>query len=494
MKTILTNNLLAACMLLVGFGAQAQNILLDRKYWESNPSMQDVQQKINEGNDPSEFNAWSFDPVVYAILENADLEIIDLLIHKEGNSINKITHDGRTYLFWAAYKGNLPLVKYLLDEGASLDIVDDHGFTVMNFAANSGQTGKELYDMLITAGADVKKEKDLNGANVLLLMTPFLQDMGMVNYFEGKGLSVKDLDAKGNSAFNYAARTGNIEMMDLLIDQGVDYKTLNTEGGNAMLFAAKGSRGVINPLSVYKYLEKKGVEPNIITKSGITPLHILAAENTDVATFKYFMKKGVDANRQNADGLNALMIAAYENDLAVVEFLVNETKEINTTNAKGETSLNRAVAGNTAEVVNFLLSEGAHVNEATGEALIASYRKGKEKELEARLASIYADNFNPSAVQAEGNTLLHYAVQRDDLGLVKIVLNWEMEINAVNDDGNTALHLAAMKTSNPEMLQYLIDQGADANAKTVFGESAFDLASENELLAKNGANLSFLKS
>lgn len=492
MKSIYLNSFLALCMLLAGFTAQADNALMDRKFWKSNPSVQDVQQKIREGNDPAEFNSNRFDATVYAILENTDLDVIKFLVELEGNDVNKITHDGRTYVFWAAYRSNLPVVKMLLTKGAKLDIVDTHGNSALTFTATNGVTNTEIYDVLIEGGADVKFT-DHHGANALLLAAASDKDFALMNYFAAKGLDVKAKDNEGNSAFNYAARKGNIDMMEQLIEAGVEYKGLNSEGGNAMLFAARGARGVSNGIEVYKYLEKKGVEPNVVTNDGTTPLHLLAGRSEDLDVLKYFTKKGVDVNQVDAEGNTPLMLASYRNNLAVVEFFASETKDINAANKKGQTALNNALAGNTTEVVNYLLSEGAEVNEYSGKAMMESYKSGEEKELQAKVAALYSEDFNPSGVQENGNTLLHYAAEQNDLELMKMTLNWEMDINAKNDEGNTALLIAAMKASNTDVLKFLIDKGADTSIKTDFDESAYDLASENELLAEANADINFLK-
>ena len=69
----------------------------------------------------------------------------------------------------------------------------------------------------------------------------------------------------------------------------------------------------------------------------------------------------------------------------------------------------------------------------------------------------------------------------------------DIDINAKNNDGNTALHLAAMKAKDADILKFLIAQGADTKATTDFEESAYDLASENELLKKNNVGIDFLK-
>ncbi|WP_417611730.1 ankyrin repeat domain-containing protein [Owenweeksia hongkongensis] len=481
-------------MLVVSSFAQAKNgnVFLERSFWKSAPDVETVKQKIEEGNDPIAKNGNAFDGATYAILQDAPLATIEYMTSLEGNSVNKLTHDGRTYIFWAAYRSNLPVVKMLLAKGAKLDIVDTHGNSALTFAATNGVTNTEIYDVLIEGGADVKFT-DHHGANALLLAAASDKDFALMNYFTGKGLDVKAKDNDGNSAFNYAARTGNIDMMEQLVKAGVEYKGLNKEGGNAMLFAARGTRNASNGIEVYKYLEKKGVKPNVVTNEGTTPLHLLAGRSEDMEVLKYFIKKGVNPNQVDADGNNALMISASRNKLMVVELFAKETKDINAVNKKGETALNNAVAGNTSEVVNFLLSEGAKTNDLTGKALIDSYRKGEDKELQAKLASIYSEDFNPSGVHADGNTLLHYAAEKDDLELTKMALNWEMDINAKNDEGNTALLIAAMKASNTEVLQFLMDNGADASIKTDFEESAYDLASENELLTEANADINFLK-
>jgi ankyrin repeat protein len=50
-----------------------------------------------------------------------------------------------------------------------------------------------------------------------------------------------------------------------------------------------------------------------------------------------------------------------------------------------------------------------------------------------------------------------------------------------------------MKSSTAKALKFLIANGADIKSTTEFGETAYDLAQENELLIQNNVNLDFLK-
>src|SRR5690606_34607295 len=133
------------------------------------------------------------------------------------------------------------------------------------------QLDTRIYDLLIQHGADIKTETDPAGANALLLIAPYLQNLDLLPYFTSKGLDLKSTDDLGNGIFNYAARNGNTYVLEALIRKGVKYKELNKEKGNAILFACQGSRFVTNPLSVYEYLVSKGLDPAVTTTKGVTP-------------------------------------------------------------------------------------------------------------------------------------------------------------------------------------------------------------------------------
>ena len=93
-----------------------------------------------------------------------------------------------------------------------------------------------------------------------------------------------------------------------------------------------------------------------------------------------------------------------------------------------------------------------------------------------------------------GDTALHMAVVKGDKALVKKVLSWaSVDINSQNEDGETPLIKAALTAKDTTLLQYLVEHGADKKLTTSLGETAYDLAKENEALKKSGANIEFLR-
>uniref|UniRef100_A0ABV5EXF1 Ankyrin repeat domain-containing protein n=1 Tax=Formosa undariae TaxID=1325436 RepID=A0ABV5EXF1_9FLAO len=499
-KSILKNGILGA-FLALGTLVQAQqqsNVFLDRDFWGANPSIETIDLKIKEGNDPVKRNERSFDAVATAILGDAPLLTIEHLLSIEGNDVNKLTHDGRTYIFWAASKGNVELMEYLLKQGARTDISDDHGYNLLNFAATGGQKNTKVYDLCLENGLKLT-DVNHNGANALLLVSQRAEDFSTINYFISKGLDLNSKDADGNGIFNYVAKSGNTDMLDQLIAKGVDYKNLNKEGGNAMIFASAGGRGTSNDLDVFKYLEAKGIKANVTTKNGLTPLHGLAGKTKDAAVINYFLAKGVDANQADQNGNTPFLNAAGRNDLAIVTLLQKEVKDINATNKKGESALTLAVENNSTEVVSYLIEKGADLNIKDAEGnnltvyLINSFSPRNKEDFKSKLELLTSKGLDVSKVQADGNTLYHLALDHKGFELLKLADQYKVDINAKNKEGITPLLKSAMSSKDDKVLKYLLENGADKSITTEFEESAFDLASENELLKANNVNINFLK-
>jgi ankyrin repeat protein len=499
------------------FALRAQkNIFLDQSFWKENPDVARVKSEIEKGNNPSEANNMGFDPVVYAINAQASTEVIKLLLDQKGNDVNKITHDARTYVFWAANRGNVDVVEYLISKGANLNLEDSHGSTPIGFAANGGQTNTKLYDALIAGGANVK-QKNQEGASVLLLGIANDKELALTNYFISKGLSLKDTDAAGNTAFNYVAKSGNIELMKTLIQKGVKYND------NAIIMAAQGTRGSSNPIEVYQFLESLHLKPTAVNSNGENVLHILARKPNQDAIIKYFLSKGVDVNQADSEGNTPFSVAAsFNRDTATIALFLEHAKNINRVNKKGVSALAMAVRNNSPEVVQYLIQKGADVNVHDAEGnnlayyLVQSYNSqsangqgaggaGNRGALNGGPGGQRPDFFTPkmkilqdaglnlAAPQKDGNTLYHLAVMKNDVSLLKRLEDLHIDINSKNKEGLTPLHKAAMLSKDDVILKYLLSIGAKKDITTEFKETALDLANENESLSKNKVTTDFLK-
>ena len=477
------------------FSSHAQtNVFLDQSFWKSNPDTAAIRAEIVKGSSPSQLNANSFDAVVTAINANTSFENVKFLLDQKGNDVNKLTHDGRTYIFWAASRGNVELMEHLIAKGAKVNQVDNHGYSVINFAAVGGQQNTKVYDLCLKNGADLKKDLSHEGANALLLAISNDKDFVLTNYFTSKGLDLKSVDAEGNTAFNYAARSGNIPLLKSLIEKGVKFND------NAMILASAGSRSGSNTLEVYQYLESLKIKPTAVSKTGQNALHAIVRRPKQEEIVKYFLSKGVDINQADAEGNTPFMNAAASNsDVAFITTLTPLVKNINQVNGKGVSALAMAVRGNSADVVSLLLAKGADykVVDAAGDNLAAyliqSYSPQRAEMFPLKMKLLQEKGLDLAAAQKNGNTLYHIALAKNDLALLKSLENLKLDVNAKNKEGMTVLHKAAMTAKDDSILKYLVSIGAKKDIITEFKETAFDLAGENEFLSKNSVSIDFLK-
>ncbi|MFV8337209.1 ankyrin repeat domain-containing protein [Flavobacterium sp. RSP29] len=483
--------------------AQQKNTLLEQSFWKTAPDVNAVKAEIAKGNSPSASTPNAFDVTVMAINNDAPEATIKFLLEQPGNEVTKSTHDNRIYLHWAANKGNAAIVEYLIARGSDITLEDSQGYTPITFAANNGQNNTAVYEALFKAGIDPKK-KYKDGINLLLMAIPSDKNLTLTTYFVTKGLSLKDIDNDGNTAFNYAARTGNVTLLKTLLEKGVKYTD------NALIIAAQGSRRDANTIETYKYLvEELKIKPTVTSKTGETVLHFLVGKSNQTEIINYFLAKGVDANKADNEGNTALMVAAASREITALELLLPIVKNNNLQNSKGESALTMAVKSGTPEAVALLLNKGAAVNvldkdgNNLGYYLIQSYRpmgRGpeasngpKQDPFDTKIKLLQDKGLNVVTPQKDGSTLYHFAISKNDMTLLKKITDLNVDVNAKNKDGLTALHKAVMISKDDTILKYLISIGAKKEITTDFDESVYALAKENESLIKNNVSLEFLK-
>ena len=433
-----------------------QNPLLTNDYWKAKPTVVQLQQTIAEGHSPTELNARAFDATTMAILNNAPYDVITYLINLEGNGVDKLTHDKRTYLFWAAYQDNVPVMEYLIAKGAKVNITESHQLTPLLFAAVGGRTNPAIYKLLLKHGASLT-DTNTDGANALLLLIPHLTDLSQADFFLKKGLKLTSKDKKGNNAIYYAATTANKTIVEALMKKKVKLNNLNNNAENAIFAAARGAKRSYNKLEFFQYLEQLGLNPNSPNNEGLTPLFIVSTRNPEVAVINYFIEKGNNPQQTNKEGRTPLMNTASFNTPEIAKTLLQLGAAINHKDKNGQSALTLAVENNKPEMVQLLLSNGA----------------------------------DAQVVDNEGNTLYHYAVKRADIKILELLAATSLNINQKNKEGLTPLHKAVMIAKKLDIVQFLLSQKADKTITTDLGETLYDLAQENEAL--KAVNIDFLK-
>jgi len=428
----------------------------DRSFWENRPSLVEVQNQIARGDDPTSKNEYDFDALSWALIEQADESILEFLLSLKGNGVDKLTHDERTYLFWAAYRNNLSFMKTLEIHGARFDVVDEHGYSLLNFSAVTGQTNLELYDYIISQGANPAVERNRNGAHALLLVAPFMKDLRMSKYFEPFGLSLSDADDDGNNGWLYASKGGHVDMLKELLHQGMNAKFTNAAGENAAHMAAQGTRGRSNGREVFQFLASQGVDVHVANEHGVTPMMLAAQGQSERGALAYLVETATDVHLQDVQGQSAMHYALASGNEEACELLRDYGWSLEGADYRGVTLL---------------------------QALADGYRTRDHESFEI-LSAFLRDVRVPLAQVLEGGEQwLHVGARAQSLPLLKFGLVLGLDVNRRDEDGMTPLHEACLTATNEEIINWLVAVGADIEATTAFGETAEDLARENEALA-----------
>lgn len=243
---------------------------------------------------------------------------------------------------------------------------------------------------------------------------------------------------------------------------------------------------------VQKLLDK-GTDVNEKRSDGATPL-LVASKAGAVEMVRLLLEKGADPGVKNREGNTALSEAAWKGHTEVARLLLDKGADPNGRVSFGQTAFSRAAWGGRPDMVRLLLTRGADVNMADN--------SGKTPLIEA-----CHQMFDPpkhGGRQEKGkpesdpdNEMFQRAQRerRDRTEIVQLLLEKGADVRAKSDDGETAL-LDAARHGYTEIVQLLLERGADVNAKTKYAPTTpLNEASQEgfadvvRLLLENGATI-----
>lgn len=186
-----------------------------------------------------------------------------------------------------------------------------------------------------------------------------------------------------------------------------------------------------------------------------------ALERGDLDAAARLVQSGVDVDAHRADGKTLLILAAKESDVVLVRRLIAAGADVNATTDNGGTALMFAAIRGDIDTQKALLDAGADVNAIGGfdwTALTVASVKGHV----AAVRQLLASGADPDLPDIYGWTPLMRAVYEEREEVVQALLERpDVDLDAKNDQGATALHLAAVK-GNERLARALLLAGASA--------------------------------
>ena len=302
---------------------------------------------------------------------------------------------------------------------------------------------------------------------------------------------VKARDANGNTPLHHAAIIGSSAMVELLISLGASVDGANTAGRTPLHEAilAKKPEAALALIGKGADVRKPG------DGMGRTPLHLAALYGLD-AMIAPLVAKGAELELADQQGLTPLICAVlWSPSVAVVRALVEAGADISAKDLRGNAVLDLAMGGdkNAAANVELLLDRGITYTPAQALRMLQVAAAGGAERL---FRGLVDKNGEALFADAEANRrAMTQAVLGGSVEIVRTLLAKGIAIDAKPDaNGLTLLHRVAESPAAAGMIELLVKNGFDIDARTIDGRSAYNLASAErnrearQVLASLGAS------
>jgi ankyrin repeat protein len=386
-----------------------------------------------------------------------------------GAEVDAPQADGMTALLWAALHDDAPLAAALVDAGADVNRANRYGVPPLVLACRQGDGA--LVRQLLEAGANPNAVLP-DGATPLMIAARTGR-IDAVRALVDHGAAVGATEPHGQTALMWAAAEGHADVVRALVDAGADVQTPLESGFTPLLFACREGR-----IEVVAALLDRGVDVNAAARvrrapaggltRGATPL-IVAIENGHFELAARLLNLGADATGGRAPYTPLHAIVGVRKvdsgddnalpppdgsgqltSLDLVRRLVEHGADVNAQLRRGDTGVGKL---NRRGATPFFLA----ADTADAELMRLLVELGADPTItnaDRATALLAAAGLGTLAPGEEAGT------EEEALEAVQLCLELGLDVNAVDDNGETAMHGAAY-ASWPRMVQFLAEHGAD---------------------------------
>lgn len=229
-------------------------------------------------------------------------------------------------------------------------------------------------------------------------------------------------------------------------------------------------------LEVVKMLVERGVDADAETYEGVTPL-MFASQNGDIEIMKYLMAHGANVNARPFNDVTPLIGAVRTGYYDAAALLLDSFALVDARDELSLTSLMHASAYNYPDIVELLIDRGAGMEKGdwfgTKPLMMASFYNCIES------ADVLLDKgADPDGKDTNNFTPLMVAVQHRDYDMAWLLLDRGADPKIQNAGGLHALAMAVMR-KDEDMIELLLESGADINQDINPSTNSLSLAQES---------------
>jgi ankyrin repeat protein len=397
-----------------------------------------------------------------------DGELVDRLI-KAGANVKAANRYGVTPLYLACVNGSAPVIARLLDAGADANAATTEGETPLMTVARTGSV--DAAKVLLAHGADVNsKEQWRQQTPLMWAVAESHPEMAQELIAHGADVNARQvtwnwerqmtkeprekwMPLGGLTPLLFAARQGCVDCARVLLKAGAEINAANPNGFSSILLAIINSH-----YDVAAFLLDQGADPNIADEVGRTPLYAAVDMHT-LPDSNLPWPSDLNNQLTSLDLIQALLAHGANVNAQLKKqqpYRSKVDRGADTMLGTGATPLLRAAKAGDTEVLKVLLAKGADVKLTTKfgmtPVMAAAGLGAKEEDTTGRKKT------EPEAIAS-----------------IKLCLDAGADVNALDNQSDTALHGAAQKGYD-QVVQFLVDHGAKLDVKDKRGRTPLDSA------------------
>ncbi len=264
-----------------------------------------------------------------------------------------------------------------------------------------------------------------------------------------KGLDVNEAQGDGTTALHWAAMKGDAELAQMLIYAGANVRATTRLGAYTPLYlAAKGGHS-----GVVAALLAAGADAKVTTSNGTTPLMIAAAAG-DTRTITSLVENGADINAMDTSkGETPLMFAAGFNRTEAVKLLL----------ARGA---DHKASTKVVDLFALTAPEEEQMARQSGPGGGARPQSSRPADI---AGATRAFRYNELISSQGGLTALLFAARQGYSDTAKTLIDGGADINQLNAGDKTSPLLMTIINGHFDLATYLLAKGADPRAEAFNG-------------------------
>ena len=401
-------------------------------------SEQTIRRLLEEHADPNASQTDGATALEWAVHRD-DLEIAELLV-RAGANVNRANDYGTTPLWLACSNGNIAIVETLLQAGANPNAALASGETPLMAAS---EKSIEIARLLLAHGADANA-KEHTGGQTALMWAVAEKHPEIARVLIEHGADIHARSKSGFTPLHFAAQEGDLESARLLRAKGADVNAASPNYGTPLLVAT-----INDQQEVALFLLENGADPNAVDSHGFSVLHYAAASDGDKLEklVKALLTHGANPNSR---------LAKIAGVIPVVEAPVGATPFLLATDAHNVRIMRILADGGTDPLLATTKIVQSRTLQSLGDTTPLMMAAGLGRYLNL---SEYTEEEEKGALEA-----------------AKLAVELGTDVNAANEYGWTALHIAAYIGANT-IIQFLVDKGAKIDVMDNFGQTPLSIAS-----------------